>query len=74
MQVRRVLAARSHYEKLGVPSTASREVVKKAFRDLALQIHSDRNGSPRADEAFKVPLSLIPQIFTLVLIGTSRSN
>ena len=47
--------ARSHYEKLGVPSTASREVIKKAFRKLALQLHSDKNGSPGTDEAFKVP-------------------
>ncbi len=54
MDVRKILAARSHYEKLGVPSNASKEVVKKAFRELALQLHSDKDGSPGADEAFKV--------------------
>ena len=55
MQIRRILAAKSHYEKLGVPSTASTERVKKAFRELALQLHPDKNGSPGAGEAFKVP-------------------
>ena len=44
---------RDYYEVIGVPSNASEEEVKKAFRRLALEYHPDRNQDPGAEERFK---------------------
>ena len=45
---------RDYYEILGVNRNADADVVKKAYRKLALQFHPDRNsGSREAEEKFK---------------------
>lgn len=46
-------AQRDYYEVLGVPRDADEKTIKKAFRELALRYHPDRNKDPGAEERFK---------------------
>jgi curved DNA-binding protein CbpA len=46
--------SQNHYEVLGVPASASAEVIKQAYRRLATQLHPDKHGGdPRYEEQFK---------------------
>src|SRR4051794_26648706 len=45
--------ARDFYEILGVPRTASREEIQRAYRKLARKNHPDVDRSPESEERFK---------------------
>lgn len=47
------MADRGYYEVLGVGRDATKDQIKDAYRNLALQYHPDRNKSPEAEEKFK---------------------
>ena len=52
--VKRVLEARNEFEVLGLPlEQASEGAVKKAYRQVSLQVHPDKISHPRATDAFR---------------------
>jgi molecular chaperone DnaJ len=65
------MAQRDYYEILGVQRDASDTEIKKAFRQLALKHHPDRNpGDAHAEERFKV----INEAYTVLSDGDRRAQ
>ena len=60
----------SYYQIMKLSNDASGDQVKKAFKQLSLQVHPDRNHARRAEEAFKV----LHQAFTVLADPTARSS
>jgi DnaJ homolog subfamily B member 12 len=52
-QITTVLEARCYYAVLAVPRSASEEDIKRSYRKLALRLHPDKCGAPRAPDAFR---------------------
>lgn len=46
--------AKDNYERLGLPSSATKEEVNKAYRRLAVLLHPDKSIAPGSEEAFKL--------------------
>ena len=57
----------SYYQIMKLSNDASGDQVKKAFKQLSLQVHPDRNHARRAEEAFKV----LHQAFTVLADPTA---
>lgn len=51
--VERVLECKDYYQVLRVDRNCTESELKKQYRKLALQLHPDKNTSPKSDEAFK---------------------
>lgn len=49
----RVAGAEDYYKLLGVPRDASTKQIKKAFRNLAVKYHPDKNPDPEARKKFE---------------------
>lgn len=46
-------AGPNHYQLLNVPRSAPINAVKKAYRNLSLELHPDKNKAPNAVEEFR---------------------
>ena len=43
----------THYDTLGIPSTATPEEIKRAYRSLSLKLHPDRTSDPSVIDKYK---------------------
>jgi hypothetical protein len=51
--LRKLKAAKDHYEVMGVPRRAEQDAIKKAYRDLSRKCHPDKNQHPDAKAVFQ---------------------
>lgn len=59
---------KDYYKTLGLQKGATTEAIKKAYRQLALKYHPDKNKSPGAEERFKEvaeAYEVLPQKFSI---------
>ncbi len=59
-----------YYQVLGLPSTASEAEIKKAYRDLALSFHPDKNSEQNAQAQFQ----LISEAYTILSNSKTRNT
>jgi len=52
-EVQRILRTKDYYAILGVDKHDGEDVIKKAYKKMALKLHPDKNKAPGAEEAFK---------------------
>ncbi|CAM9752205.1 unnamed protein product, partial [Laminaria digitata] len=62
--------AQGHYAVLGVEKGSNDDQIKKAYRKLALKFHPDKNGAPKAHEAFQA----IGTAFAVLSDGDKRAH
>jgi DnaJ-class molecular chaperone len=53
------VAETEFYDRLGVPSTATAEQIRKAYRPLAHKYHPDRNDDPEAAEKVRYHIASV---------------
>jgi len=68
--IKRVLATKELYERMGLEKTATPEEIKKKFRKLSLLLHPDKCALPGAEESFKA----INQAYTILSDPDKKKN